>query len=176
MNKILYAGYGANRDLKMMQAITGNSNLVGKEAILRGVELCVQGFDQIPDIILPTAPIPRSPKSIMIGPWGENSDFQTYVIRYSSAGEVACRIFEISPLERALVAEWEMIAFGWFKEMNLKAYLEDGSEIAVTTEGLNDDGLIKRVVDGINYPDYLLDPEQMCNVATKARLDFLARM
>ena len=77
--------------------------------------------------------------------------------------------------ERALIAEWEMIEFGWYKDMDITAVLEDGTEITVNTEGLNEGAAIDRVVDGIDYPTYLIDPTDMYKVAEKAREDFLAR-
>jgi hypothetical protein len=73
---ILYGAYGANRDPEMLKAITGNTNLVGKVAIFQDVELCIQLFDQIPDVVAPTAPVPLSPKAIMVESWGESSDFK----------------------------------------------------------------------------------------------------
>jgi hypothetical protein len=172
---ILYGAYGANRDPEMLKAITGNTNLVGKVAIFQDVELCIQLFDQIPDVVAPTAPVPLSPKAIMVDSWGESSDFETYVIRHAKGSEVAGRVYELTSQERALIAEWEMIEFGWYKEMNMTAVLEDGTSVSVNTEGLSDGASIDRVINGIDYPTYLNDPTVMFKVAEQARDDFLAR-
>lgn len=172
---ILYGAYGANRDPEMLKAITGNAGLVGKPATFKDVELCVQRFDQIPDTVAVTAPVPLSPKSIMVDAWGESSDFETYVIRNAKGGEVTGRVYELTPQERALVAEWEMIEFGWYKEMDMTAMLENGTEVIVNTEGLSDGASVDRVVDGKDYPTYLNDPTDMFKVAEQVRLDFLAR-
>lgn len=42
---VLYFGYGANRDIRMMRAITGADNLPGRAATLKGYGLRVQRFD-----------------------------------------------------------------------------------------------------------------------------------
>lgn len=172
---ILYGAYGANRDPEMLKAITGNASLVGRLATFKDVELCVQRFDQIPDVVAPTAPVPLSPKAIMVDAWGEEADFETYVIRPVKGGQVAGRVYELTEQERALIAEWEMIEFGWYKELDMTAVLEDGTEITVNTEGLSDDASVDRVVDGMDYPTYLNDPTDMFKVAEQAREDFLAR-
>jgi hypothetical protein len=171
---ILYGGYGANRDPEMLKAITGNPNLLGRAATFKDVELCVQRFDQIPDALASTAPVPKSPKEIMVGSWGENSDFETYTIRPSEGNAVSGNVFELTSLERALIAEWEMIEFGWYKRMNIIAMLEDGTEITVETEGLGDDQLVDRVIDGIDYPNYLNDSIGMYTMADKVRAEYLA--
>jgi hypothetical protein len=89
--------------------------------------------------------------------------------------EVAGRVYELTSQERALIAEWEMIEFGWYKEMNMTAVLEDGTSVSVNTEGLSDGASIDRVINGIDYPTYLNDPTVMFKVAEQARDDFLAR-
>lgn len=171
----LYGAYGANRDPEMLKAITGNASLVGRMATFKDVELCVQRFDQVPDVIAPTAPVPLSPKAIMVGAWGEEGEFETYAIRPAKDSQVTGRVYELTAQERALIAEWEMIGFGWYKEMDITAVLEDGTEITVNTEGLSDGASVDRVVDGMDYPTYLNDPTHMFKVAEQARLDFLAR-
>jgi hypothetical protein len=172
---ILYGAYGANRDPEMLKAITGNASLVGKLAIFKDVELCVQRFDQIPDVVAPTAPVPLSPKAIMVDSWGESNNFETYVIRSAIGSVVIGRVYELTAQERALIAEWEMIEFGWYKKMDITAVLEDGTEISVNTEGLSDGASVDRVVDGTDYPTYLNDPTNMFKVAKQAREDYLAR-
>ena len=172
---ILYGGYGANRSDEMLRSITGNQLLTGKPAIFQDVELCIQRFDQIPDTISSVAPVPKSPKSIMIESWGKSSSFETYTIRHMAGGRVAGAVFELSKVERALIAEWEMIEFGWYKRMQLIAVLEDGTKVTVENEGLGDNQDIDRAVDGLDYPTYLNDPTEMFKVADKAREDYLLR-
>ena len=171
---ILYGGYGANRDPEMLRAITGNSGLLGRAATFNDVELCVQKFDQIPDVVSTNAPVPKSPKEIMVGSWGEGSSFETYTIRRKDSGTVTGNVFEVTTKERALIAEWEMIEFGWYKRMNVAATLEDGTKITVEAEGLEDGQSFDRVVDGMNYPTYLNDPAVMFKMAESVRQDFLA--
>lgn len=77
--KIFYFGYGANRDPKMMEAITGKKNLVGRPAVLKGYSLCVQRLDQVPDTIAPSAPAPVSPRTILKDNWSPT--FTSYIIK-----------------------------------------------------------------------------------------------
>jgi hypothetical protein len=171
---ILYGGYGANRDPEMLRAITGNPHLQGRAATFKDVELCVQNFSQIPDVVSPDAPVPKSAREIMHASWGDRQDFETYTIRPRAGSTVSGNVFELTPLERALIAEWEMIEFGWFKRMPLVAMLEDGTEITIETEGLGDNQEIARILDGTDYPTYLIDPSDMFQMAETVRKDFLA--
>ena len=103
--KILYFGYGANSQREMMEAITGNRNLKGQPAILKGYTLCIQKLSQAPDSV----------KKILRESWGDN--FETYIIKPDKNGEVAGTIWELSPQDREVVRDWEMIDFGWYKDM-----------------------------------------------------------
>jgi hypothetical protein len=171
---ILYGAYGANRERGMVRAITGNSHLIGRAATFYDVELCVQNFDQIPDIVSPTAPIPKSPKELIRASWGDGSDFETYTAQYRAGSMIAGNIFRLTLQERALIANWELIEFGWYKRMNVTATLKDGTMVTVETEGLGDGQQIDRVVDGMNYPSYLNNPTRMFEIAARVREDFLA--
>lgn len=104
IEKILYFGYGANRDRRMMAAITGNENLVGRPGMLRRFVLCVQRLDQVP----------ASPRAILEESWP--SSFESYIIRPGKENDwVTGTIWELTPLERDLVANWELIEFGWYQ-------------------------------------------------------------
>lgn len=172
---ILYGGYGANRDLSMLQAITGNDRLKPIPAVFHDVELGVQRFDQVSDKLSATAPLPFTPKELIINSWGRESTFETYVIRRKKGSRVNGCVFELTPLERALIAEWEMIEFGWYKRMHLKATLETGEEKEIETEGFDGSEEIDRVVDGLNYPTYLNEKEDMLKAAENVRKEYLKR-
>lgn len=174
-NTILYGAYGANRDPKMLEAITGNPNLVGKLAIFQNVELCVQGLAHIPDTVPTTSPVTISPKKIITDEWG-HSNFETYTIRRANGTQVRGRVYELTPQERALVAEWEMIEYGWYQSMDITATLEDGTKLIVNTEGLRDGSLIDRIVDGLEYPTYLNEQSVMLASATQTREDYFMRV
>src|SRR4051812_23050748 len=111
---ILYAGYGANREPEMLEHIIGRvPNVLGKVAIL-DVELCVQKLSQVTQDVAETAPVPKSPHAILVEAWGDDAAFETYASRKKNGSIVDANLFEITPEERALIAEWEMIEFGWY--------------------------------------------------------------
>lgn len=172
---ILYAGYGANRDPQMIKEITGREPQVIGRVALKDVELCIQRYDQIPAEVAPTAPVPISVKDIMIDSWGQGNDFETYTVRPREGSMVDGMLFQLSPEERALIAEWELIEFGWYERMPITVVLENGSEKLAETEGLRDGQEIDRVVDGRQYSTYLNDPADMYRIAEKSRREYFER-
>lgn len=76
---INYFGYGSNRDLAMLAAIIGRDEIEGIKGKMLGHELCVQKLNNIPDLVLPTAPVPQSPRFILQREFGDN--FELYVTR-----------------------------------------------------------------------------------------------
>lgn len=170
---IQYFGYGANKTRRMMEAITGSKNLVGRPATLKGYGLRVQRFDQIPDVVLSTAPTPVSPRKIIKDNWPET--FETYTIEPDPESEVSGTIWELTSLERELVRDWELIEFGWYKDHAAQLLTRDGKLINVQTEILGDGQETDRIVDGTNYEPWLNDPEDFDRIATKSREEFFAR-
>lgn len=173
---VLYVGYGANRDSQMMEAIIGGTPKILGRAAIQDVELCIQRHDQITDTVVATAPAPLSPKQIMVGAWGENSNFEAYAIRPKEGSTVAATLFELTQLQRDLVAEWELVEFGWYDHMSAGVTLEDGTKLEAVTEGFTRDQAIDRTVDGQNYATFLADPAAMFATAEKARLDYLEQL
>ncbi len=175
--KILYFGYGANRDPKMMEWITGNKNLIGKPGILKGYALCVQRLDQIPDTVSPTAPAPYSlsPREIVInGGWPES--FESYTVKKDPQGEVFGTIWVLTPQDRELVRDWELIDFGWYKDISTKVQTADGQVLEIQTEGVREDQEFDREVDGKNYETWLQLPEDFERIATRSRQEYFARI
>ena len=163
-NKILYFGYGANSQKEMMEAITGNRNLVGQPGILKGFKLCIQGMVHVPD----------SAKKILKENWPDS--FETYIIKPGEeADEIIGTVWELNPLERELVRDWELIDFGWYKDKKAKAVTADGQEIDIETESLRDGQGVDREVDGKNYKPFLNPLEDFQRVAEKARREDLER-
>ncbi len=162
--KILYFGFGANRDPRMMVAITGNENLVGRPGVLIGYKLCVQRLDQIPD-----------PARTKIRASGWLDTFESYTIREALEGEVHGIIWELTPQERELVRDWELIDFGWQRDIYTVAFTEDGQALDIQTEGLRKGQEIDREVDGENYETWLEPPEDFERIAIKAREEYFAR-
>jgi len=170
---ILYFGYGANRDPKMMEWITGNPNLKGKPGVLKGFKLCVQRLDQIPDTVAEAVPVQVSPRKILSNNWPKT--FTSYIIKEDSQSKVHGIVWELTLQERELVRDWELIDFGWYKDIETKVTTEDGLEVSVQTEGLRDGQPIDREVNGKDYETFLNPPEDFEKVATKSRQEFLEK-
>lgn len=162
--KILYFGYGANSQREMMEAITGNKNLVGQPGVLRGFKLCVQKMNQVPESV----------KKILKESWPDS--FETYVIKLGNeTDEVVGTIWQLTPLERELVRDWELVDFGWYKDMKGKAITSDGKEVEIQTEGLKEGQETDREINGSNYEPFLNRLEDFQRVAEKARKEYLER-
>lgn len=163
--KILYFGYGANSRKEMMQAITGNKDLVGHPAILKGYKLCVQRLDQVPE----------APQKILRESWPDN--FESYTIKPGGESDgVHGMVWELIPLERELVRDWELIDYGWYKDMEGKAVTEEGQEIQVVTEGLRKGQEVDRVIGGKEYEPFLNRLEDFRKVADMARREYLEKL
>lgn len=175
MKKILYFGYGANRGREMMEAVTGNKNLKGQEVNLKGWELCVQRIGQVPDFIAKNSPVLVSPRDLLKENWPDS--FESYIIRPSmdSHSEVVGTLWELTPLERELVRDWELIDFGWYKDQLVTVETQDGKYLEVQTEVLREGQEIDRVIDGKNYETYLNDIKDFRRVVDKARREFFER-
>ncbi len=171
--KILYFGYGANRDPKMMEWITGNKDLVGKPGILKGYALCIQRKDQVPDEVSITAPAPLSARQLLDN-WPET--FESYNIKKDSTGEVYGTVWVLTPQDRELVRDWELIDFGWYKDIATKVQTEEGQILEVQTEGMREDQQFDREVDGKNYETWLQPPEDFKRIATRSREEYFARI
>lgn len=173
---VLYFGYGANRDARMMAGITGRpaDQLKGRPAVLEGYSLAVQRYDQLPDVVLPTAPYSASPRQIIHNGWGEQ--FESYVIKADPHGKVSGTLWELTPLERERVRDWELLDFGWYHDIEGRVKLADGTEIDMVTEAIDDSQEVDREVNGMDYETWLQDPEKFDAIAANARAEFDERM
>lgn len=164
-SKILYFGYGANSQREMMEAITGNKNLVGQPGVLRGFRLCVQRMDQVPESV----------KKILKESWPDS--FETYIIKSGEeTDEVVGTVWELTPLERELVRDWELVDFGWYKDADVKVAVDGNNEVDAQTEILGEGQEYDREVNGKDYPSFLNRLEDFQKVAEKARNEYLERV
>ncbi len=175
-NKVLYFGYGANRDARMIAAILGKpaEQLVGRPAVLQDYQLGVQTLEQIPDTVMPNAPEPKSPRQILRNVWGEG--FESYVIEYHPGCKVSGTVWELTPEERERVRDWELFDYGWYEDCEGKAISEDGSEIDVITEKTRNDQVLDREVDGMDYETWLADPVKFEYIAKRVRQEYDTRL
>ena len=101
-------------------------------------------MDQVPDL----------PKRILKDSWGD--DFETYIIKPGEeTDEVMGTVWELIPLERELVRDWELVDFGWYNDIEGKAVTKDGQEVEIQTEGFREGQEVDREVDGKNYKPFL---------------------
>jgi hypothetical protein len=75
---INYFGFGANATSAMMEAIIGQAP-EGIKGMLYEYQLVVQSIHDVPDRVLPTAPVRASARSILQSAWGD--DFLSYAIK-----------------------------------------------------------------------------------------------
>ena len=174
--KVLYFAYGANRDVRMIAAITGvpAEELVGHPAILQDYQLGIQGLEQIPDTVPPNSPADISVREILRNGWGD--EFESYVIEYKPGQKVLGTIWELTPEQRERVREWELLDYGWYEDCEGKAITADGDEIDVVTERIREDQVLGREVDGMNYETWLADPERFEAIAKRSMLEYDERM
>jgi len=174
--KVMYFGYGATRDSGVISIILGKpeSALVGRKAVLEGFDLAIQRLDQVPDVILPTAPSAISVRESLRKVWGDN--FRSYVLKPNSGGRVSGIIWELTPEDIERIKDWELLDFGWFEDTNGEAITPEGNRIPVVTEKIRSDQEVDQVVDGLEYETWLEDPEKFKAVAEKARHEYDDRL
>ena len=174
--RIVYAGYGAMREVELMEALTGETDLYSHLGRLQGVELCIQGLDQIPDVAPKEVPPELAPRRLLEATWG--GDFKAYGVRPKVGEVVVANLFRLTPLQIALVEEWEMVSLGLHKPLELEVVLVNKAITwapTAITYGLAEDAPVERVVDGRNYRSFLNDEDRMIELAAQTRRDYLAR-
>lgn len=155
-----------------MQALTGNKNLVGHEAVLKGFKLNLQRLDQVPDI---RTIAPKSPREILKESFTDGFEF--FVASPDEKGQVAVTVWELSDEERELMRDFELIDLGWYKDGKGKAVTSDGKELDVEVAVLGDGQEVSREIDGINHDVWFnCKPEDFIKVAEKSRREFFERM
>ncbi len=166
-----YFGYGSNRDLAMLAAIIGRDEIEGIKGKMLGHELCIQKLNNIPDLVLPTAPVPQSPRFILQREFGDN--FELYVTRPKTDGVTYGMIWQITPAEYKLMLDWEMVEFGLQDDISAVAIDERGQLINVITPGsLNPNLPVDVVITDEKYDDYIVDKQHILDVANRSREEY----
>ncbi|MCX6730734.1 MAG: gamma-glutamylcyclotransferase [Candidatus Roizmanbacteria bacterium] len=139
MGKILFFGYGANKDPHRLKEILGKYPEGGQGAVLENYSLAVQTLKQIP----------TSAQHILKKVWGEN--FQAYTIRKGN-GFVEGRIWLIEEEDLEKIKKWEFIGDeNWREVATAQATTSEGKSLSVITEKSKDSYLVEKIVDGLNY-------------------------
>ncbi len=137
---VFYFGYGANKDIEMIEAIVGRRP-ESEKAVLKDFELCIQNWEEIPE----------KAKEDLKKVW--NKKFRSYVIKPSKGKEVAGTLWNITEQEHKHIAKWEMHNM-WYEPVKIKV----NGKKAITE------------VFHFNYNAYLNDKNKMLEVARKTRL------
>lgn len=161
MTIVEYFGYGANRDPDMMHAIVGRMP-VGYEATLSGYELAIEKWDEIPPSV----------RRILSGAW--TPTFRTYFVRpvANSTSRVKGMVWQLTPLERRLVDNWELTG-EWYKTTVLSFAPSKGEATRIEIQVMHDSG-IGHQVDGMRYRSYLNSRSKMLNVARECCRQYLS--
>ena len=168
---VKYFGFGANRDPKMIAAITGKSEneLQGTPAILEGFGLAIQNLHQVPDTIARGSYLPISAQAILRGNWGDS--FRSYVVFPRLGRQVAGTIWDLSPDDRERIRDWELVG-DWYQDAVGVARTTEGELADVVTESLGNGQSYSLEVQGLDYETWLQPVDQFEIIATKARREY----
>ena len=171
---VSYFGYGANRDRRMMAAITGKpaSKLVGYTGILKGFGLAIQNLDQVPATLSKDSELPISPQEILRDKWGEG--FRSYVIFPKVGQGVIGTIWKLTPDERERVRDWELVG-DWYQDAVGTVDTDNGS-VDIITESLGNGQTYATEVNGIDYPTWLQPAAKFEVIAGLVRQEYDERL
>lgn len=172
--KVLYFGFGTNKDLAMMQHMIGRQDIKGQPGRLIGYEVCIQRADQFRSEIPPTSPFAVSPRDLILKSWGPK--FEMYVSRPNPTAVAYGTIWDITVEELALVREWEVVDYGAQEDAWGLALIDDGQLVKVVTQSFMRPPIdIDRVVTGPEYDPYIWPKDAMLKRADELRAEFLQR-
>jgi hypothetical protein len=145
MEKILFFGYGANRDKKRIEDILRASGLTGEDLKLEGgfgarvdeMVLAIQNLQQIPETVRET----------LLKVWG--GSFRAYTIK-PGVGQIAGVLWGLNQKQFEALKAWEHDGV-WREFIEVEITTTDQHKLkAFTDKAINTDDVIQ-VVDGLNY-------------------------
>lgn len=141
----------------------------GPRAILHGVCLVEQTFDDVPDQLWAGAPSDdqRSVKAILQSGWPEGSRFRN--LRRAARGLVLAELIPLDYDDRYFVGkEWGLGPWGWTELGMVNAELSDGTRLQAVGMVLRAGQGGERIEDGLVYPlDPLNDPAHALALAQR---------
>ncbi len=140
MKKILFFGYGANRNKNKISQITGENPGDGIGAILEGHRLAFQTLKQIPP------PVNKFLEKV----WGLH--FKAYTIR-KGKGIITGVIWQLSEDGFSKIKEWEFIGL-WRELVEIKVRTTDDISLTVLTEKAPESHPITEFIDGLLYNEF----------------------
>ncbi|NCU37938.1 gamma-glutamylcyclotransferase [Candidatus Saccharibacteria bacterium] len=158
----IFFGFGANREVAMIQAITGKSPQIVGEATLRGYQLCIQSLKDIPTH-------GHNPRRLLRKAWG--SDFRSYVIRKEKSSSVGGTVFRISRYDRKLLDMWELVPKDWQYSTVVRVTLANGKTIRARTQTLPIEQQCKKVTS-VSYASWLMPEEDFVDIASRSAVRY----
>jgi hypothetical protein len=168
---INFFSYVAGDDEKMMAAIFGRENIAHENAVLKGYEMCIQTAKNVIDEILPSCPLPQSPRAILIKKRG--TDFELYTVRPNPKKNISGTIWKVTPQEYEYLRNYELIDCGMSEDITASAITDKGATETVQTYGLkkNKENITK-VVDQ-SYIRKEIPSEEKIKNAIRVREEYI---
>jgi hypothetical protein len=138
--KIIFFGYGANRNRQKISQIIGYDPGEGVGAVLENYILCIQLLIQVPEPI-------RKFLTQVYGP-----EFKSYTIR-KGEGLVSGTIWELTEEDIGKIHQWEFIG-SWREMVNIAVTTSRLTQIQAITEKAPDQQDYEEVVDGLLYDEF----------------------
>jgi len=160
-DRVLYFGYGANRDASMMAAILDRpaSELVGHPLVLDNYALVVQRLDQIPE----------SASTILRGSWDD--DFVSYAAVRQEGSKLSGIAWELTQDELDRMNDWELTEFGWFSVNREAVTGPAGNSIEIVIQEIIDQPY-DHIVDGATYDTWAISKDRLLAQAERARQEY----
>jgi len=149
MAKILFFGYGANRDKKRIEDILKASALIGDDlkvdggfgARVDGMLLAIQNLQQVPE----------EAKKPLMEVWGSN--FRAYTLK-PGVGQVSGVLWGLNEQQFEALKTWEHDGV-WRKFIEIEIITTDQHRLKAFTDKALDDTNVMQFVDGLNYESNL---------------------
>ena len=138
--KILFFGYGANRNKNKLIQVLGHSVGEGVGAVLEGYVLVYQTISQLPEHL----------RNFFAETYGHN--FKAYTLR-AGEGVVSGTIWEIDEKDLEILKEWEFVP-EWREVVEVIVLSAGGKEVQVLTEKSKDEFQFHEITDGVNYEEF----------------------
>ncbi|GEM_PF-1822960 len=172
---IHYFGYGAMANPAIMEALLGRLPKGDDRGKLNGWSLAIQNLAHLPDVPMKHDEVEINPRTLMRQEWGDH--FRSYTIVRNGAGTVYGTVWSyLTPQERELLREWELIPWGWFKDMPEVSVRTVGLTTCCT-ESIGDGQDYDREVDFItdNKPPLLMLEADVIAQAQEVNEEFFSR-
>lgn len=153
----LYFGFGANKDIDMIRAVTGRGAF-SIPATVDGFALCIEKFENIT----------KKAQQILTRHWDES--FQSYGIVRRPKSAVSGRLWLLTNAQREAIKNWEIIGI-WSHEVSVQATVRlFGIPVTVRAESEELRGSYVDLVTNDRYRPYIVPKKRILAVAKLVRL------